>query len=85
MFGSIAKEALPKILNIPRENIVVVSIMPCTAKKFEAKLDKFKTNGVQDVDHVITTAEVGTMIHSFGIHFSELEAEAFSDSEPAPA
>ncbi len=77
MFGSIAKEALPKILNVPRENIVVVSIMPCTAKKFEAKLDKFKTNGIQDVDHVITTAEVGTMIHSFGIHFAELEAEAF--------
>ena len=77
MFGSIAKEALPTILNVPRENIVVVSIMPCTAKKFEAKLDKFKTNGVQDVDYVITTAEVGTMIHSFGIHFAELEAEAF--------
>ena len=77
MFGSIAKEALPKILNIPRENIVVVSIMPCTAKKFEAKLDKFKTNGIPDIDHVITTAEVGTMIHSFGIHFAELEAEAF--------
>ena len=77
MFGSIAKEVLPKILNVPRENIVVVSIMPCTAKKFEAKLDKFKTNGIQDVDHVITTAEVGTMIHSFGIHFAELEAEAF--------
>ena len=77
MFGSIAKEALPTSLNVPRENIVVVSIMPCTAKKFEAKLDKFKTNGVQDVDYVITTAEVGTMIHSFGIHFAELEAEAF--------
>ena len=77
MFGSIAKEALPSILNIPREKLVVVSIMPCTAKKYEAQLDKFKTNGVPDVDYVLTTGEVGRMINSFGIHFAELDADAF--------
>lgn len=77
MFGSVAKEALPGMLNIPREKIVVVSIMPCTAKKYEAGLEKFKTNGIPDVDYVITTGEIGRMINSVGIHFSELESEAF--------
>jgi len=77
MFGSIAKESLPSILKIPRENLVVVSIMPCTAKKYEAKLDKFKTNGIPDVDYVVTTTEIGRMINSFGIHFAELESDAF--------
>ncbi|OQA85428.1 MAG: NADP-reducing hydrogenase subunit HndC [Lentisphaerae bacterium ADurb.Bin242] len=77
MFGSIARETLPSILKIPRENLAVVSIMPCTAKKYEAKLDKFKTNGIPDIDYVVTTTEIGRMINSFGIHFAELESDAF--------
>ncbi len=52
MFGSIAKEALPKILNVPRENIVVVSIMPCTAKKFEiGRDDQSAARQIQDKRH----------------------------------
>jgi len=77
MFGSVAKKTLPTQLGIKPENLVVVSIMPCTAKKTEARLPKFKTNGVQDVDFVVTTSEVGRMINSMGIKFDELQPEAF--------
>ena len=77
MFGSVAKDMLPAALKTAKENIVVVSIMPCTAKKFEAKLPKFSKDGIRDVDFVLTTSEVGRMINSAGIHFKELEDEAF--------
>jgi len=77
MFGSVAKKVLPAQTGIKRENIVVVSVMPCTAKKFEATLPKFKTDGIPDVDHVITTVEIGRMINSMGIKFNDLEPEAF--------
>jgi NADH-quinone oxidoreductase subunit G len=77
MFGSVAKKVLPETLNTGRKNIVVVSIMPCTAKKFEAQLPKFETDGQPDVDHVLTTVEICRMINSMGINFSELEPEAF--------
>ncbi len=77
MFGSVAKKTLPTKLGIKPENLVVVSIMPCTAKKYEAKLPKFQTKGVQDVDFVLTTVEVGKMINSMGIKFSELQPSAY--------
>ncbi len=77
MFGAVAKKTLPEQLGIEKKNLVVVSIMPCTAKKFEAQLDKFKTDGIQDVDHVLTTVEIARMISSMGIKFDELEPEAF--------
>ncbi len=51
--------------------------MPCTAKKYEAQLDKFKVDGNPDVDFVLTTTEIGRMIDSFGIKFNELEPDAF--------
>ncbi len=77
MFGSVANEVLPGQLGCKREDLVVVSIMPCTAKKFEAKLPKLSHEGKPDVDVVITTSEVGRMIHSMGIDINELEPEAF--------
>ncbi len=77
MFGSVIKEAMPKMLNVKREDIVVVSIMPCTAKKFEAQLDKFKVNGNPDVDYVLTTLEIGRMINFYGVRFNDLDSEAF--------
>ena len=73
MFGSIAHKVLPGKLNIAPENLEVVSIMPCTAKKFEAKLDKFKKGNKQDISNVITTQELGRMINASGIQFEELE------------
>ncbi len=77
MFGSVAKKVLPEAFGCKREDLVVVSIMPCTAKKYEAQLDKFATDGQPDVDIVLTTVEVGRMINSLGIHLDELEPEAF--------
>ena len=77
MFGAVAREVLPTQLNVKQEDLVVVSIMPCTAKKFEAALPKFAQNGRPDVDYVLTTQEIGRMINSAGIRFNDLEAEAF--------
>ncbi len=77
IFGSVARKTLPEKLNVAPENLVVVSIMPCTAKKFEAQLDKFKVDGRSDVDMVLTTSEIGRMISSMGINFESLPAEAF--------
>lgn len=77
MFGSVAKEVLSAQLGCKREDLVVVSIMPCTAKKFEAQLPKYRHDGKNDVDIVITTSEVARMISSLGINLAELEPEAF--------
>ena len=52
---------------------VHISVMPCTAKKFEAARDEFKQNGVPDIDYVITTQELIHMIREAGISFSSLE------------
>ncbi len=76
MFGSVAKDILPKQLNIKKEDLVVVSIMPCTAKKFEAQLPKFQKDGQRDVDFVLTTQEVARMIEEAGLDFRELEPKS---------
>ncbi len=77
MFGSIAKSILPDLLGKKREDIVVVSIMPCTAKKVEARRPEFSTDGLQDVDYVLTTQELANMIKQVGIKFENLSPEAF--------
>ena len=77
MFGALAKEMLASELKVKREDIVVVSIMPCTAKKFEAKRPEFESDGIRDVDHVLTTQELGRMIEEAGLHFKELGPESF--------
>jgi len=76
MFGSLAREALPGILNIPAEDLVVVSIMPCTAKKFEARRPEFEKNGRRDVDFVLTTQELARMIEEAGLDFGGLDPES---------
>lgn len=76
MFGSVAKEILAKEMNIDKKDLVVVSIMPCTAKKFEAKRDEFTHDDVADVDHVLTTQELAKMIDQAGIVFRQLETES---------
>ena len=73
MFGSVAKRLLPETLGVDAADVVVVSIMPCTAKKMEAGLTKFRHDGVPDVDYVLTTAELGRMIQEAGIDFASLE------------
>ncbi len=76
MFGSLAKKILPERLGIAAEDLVVVSIMPCTAKKYEAKLPKFTSNGRPEVDHVLTTQELARMIEEAGLRFPELEPQS---------
>jgi len=77
MFGALCKDQLCKELNIARENLIVVSVMPCTAKKFEAKRDEFKVEGNPDVDYVITTKELALMIQESGIEFDMLDFGSF--------
>jgi NADH-quinone oxidoreductase subunit G len=76
MFGSLAKKILPEQLEVAAENLVVVSIMPCTAKKYEAKLSKFSDNGQPNVDHVLTTQELAHMIKEAGLRFEDLEPQS---------
>lgn len=77
MFGSLLKERLPEMMQIPKEKLKVISIMPCTAKKFEAKRPEFSHDGIADVDHVLTTQELARMIKAAGILFSDLSPESF--------
>lgn len=76
MFGSLAKTALPRELGVTRQDLVVVSLMPCTAKKFEAKRPEFSVNGNPDVDIVITTQEMVRMIKDAGLNMAELPPES---------
>ena len=77
MFGALAKTYYAEKTGIDVKNIVSVSIMPCTAKKAEAVRPEFTTNGVQDVDYVLTTRELGRMIKEAGIDFAALPAEQY--------
>ncbi len=77
MFGSIAKSYYAEILGIPREKMVVVSIMPCLAKKYEAARPEFQVNGNPDVDVVLSTRELGCLIKNFNIEFGTLPNEDF--------
>jgi NADH-quinone oxidoreductase subunit G len=77
MLGAVCKQFLPEELGLARENLVVVSIMPCTAKKFEARRPEFAANGSPDVDYVLTTQELARMIEEAGLRFQELEPESY--------
>lgn len=77
MFGSISKKYLPEMLGVDQKNLVVVSIMPCTAKKVEARRTEFNTNSLRDNDYVLTTQEIALMIKQSGIRFKELPPETF--------
>ncbi len=76
MFGSVARKMLPEELHVEQEDLVVVSIMPCTAKKFESRRHEFVREDIPDVDYVLTTQELGQMIKSSGIKFSNLQPES---------
>jgi len=77
MFGAMAKTYYAKAAGIDPKDIVVVSIMPCTAKKFEAQRPEMCASGFRDVDYVLTTREVGRMIREAGIDFVNLPDETF--------
>ncbi len=73
MFGALVKTYYAKARNIDPESIVSVSIMPCTAKKFEANRPEMHDSGFKDVDYVLTTRELAIMIKQAGIDFLKLE------------
>lgn len=73
MFGAIAKSYYAKEMNIAPKNMVVVSVMPCLAKKYEAARDEMGN----DVDIVVSTREIAKMIKEAGIHFNSLQEEEF--------
>jgi NADP-reducing hydrogenase subunit HndD len=72
MFGALAKTFYAKKRNIDPSKIVSVSIMPCTAKKFEADRPEMRASGFKDVDFVLTTRELAVMIKQAGIDFRNI-------------
>ncbi len=76
MFGAVAKTYYAEKLGKKPEEIVVVSVMPCTAKKFECNRPEMNDTGCQDVDMVLTTRELARMIKMAGIDFTNLPDEA---------
>lgn len=79
MSGAIIKTWYAEKMSIDPKDIVVVGIMPCTAKKFETKRDDQAASGYPDVDYSLTTRELGRMIESAGIYFKHLPDEEFDN------
>lgn len=77
MFGAIAKSYFAEKLGKKRDELVVVSVMPCLAKKYECQRDEFKHDGNPDVDFSISTRELAHLIKEFNINFEELSDEDF--------
>ncbi len=77
MFGAITKSYFAEKVGVDKEKIVMVSIMPCTAKKFEIGRDDQDANGLPDVDIALTTRELARMIKKAGIRFNDLPAEDY--------
>ena len=77
MFGAVMKTYYAQKMGMDPKNMVVVGIMPCTAKKFETKRDNQNASGYPDVDIALTTRELARMIDSAGIFFKHLPDEEF--------
>ena len=79
MFGAIAKSYYADLIGVDPSDLVVVSIMPCLAKKYEAGRPEFAPNGVRDVDYVLSTRELASMIKEAGVMFNSLPDEDYDD------
>jgi len=77
MLGAISKSYFAKLINTGPKDIFVVSVMPCTAKKFEITRPEMVNNGYPNVDAVITTRELAHMIKDAGINFKNLSDSSF--------
>ncbi len=77
MFGAVAKTYYAEKAGIPADRIVVVSVMPCTAKKHEAARPEMADSGFRDVDLVLTTRELARMLIHDGIDFGFLPDDQF--------
>jgi NADP-reducing hydrogenase subunit HndD len=79
MFGAVLKSYYADKMGIDPSKIFVVSVMPCTAKKYEAERPELASTGYPDIDEVITTRELAEMIKESGIDFRNLDDEEFDD------
>ena len=79
MFGTLVKTYYAQTANIDPEKIVSVSLMPCTAKKYEAQRPEMNSSGYQDVDYVITTRELARMLRLAGIDWARIEEEEYDE------
>ena len=79
MQGAIIKSYYAEKNGLDPKNIFMVSIMPCTAKKFEKERPELEVDGIRDVDAVLTTRELGSIIRRAGILFEQLPDEDFDD------
>lgn len=77
MFGAIAKTYLAEKIGVNPKDMIVVSVMPCLSKKYEASRPELSNNGSPDVDIVISTRELAKMLKEAGIDFASLEDEYF--------
>lgn len=79
MFGTLVKTYYAEKAGIDPKNIFSVSLMPCTAKKYEAEREEMQDSGYRDVDAVLTTREIATMIKQSGIKFTDLPESEHDD------
>lgn len=79
MFGALAKTYYAEKAGLDPKDIYVVSIMPCTAKKFECGRPEMSASGYPDVDAVLTTRELARMLRQAGIDFHQLPDEEYDD------
>ena len=79
MFGALAKTYYAEKSGIDPKDIVVVSVMPCTAKKYECTRPEMNSSGYQDVDYVLTTREFGRMLRQAGVDFAALPDGSFDN------
>ncbi len=77
MFGAIAKSYYAEKLGIAPKDLIVVSVMPCQAKKYEAARPEFAPNGVRDIDYVVTTRELCKMLREAGINLANMNDEKY--------
>ncbi len=77
MFGALAKTYYAQTRDLDPAKVVSVSIMPCTAKKYEADRPEMRSSGYKDVDYVLTTRELAKMIRQAGVDFKRLKEDKF--------
>jgi NAD(P)-dependent iron-only hydrogenase catalytic subunit len=72
---ALAKNYWAEKIGIKREDLVVVSIMPCLAKKYESKRKEFYKDGNPDIDYVLTTRELARLIKQFNLDLKDMPSE----------
>ena len=77
MFGAVAKSYYAEKIGVKPEDLIVVSVMPCQAKKYEAARPEFAPNGVRDVDYVVTTRELCRMFREAGVNLANLDDDDY--------